>query len=149
MIAWFPWNCFIRKNKMSFNFSANWIILILVLTILEQNFRSRFKVALEFLLRFGKIGLHKLCHTPPGFITGHYCNADKEALSLQRLSSYKFILLSKGCSCWMLSSFQIFYFFFSKLVFWSSIQKCWHLRDASISAVSNSSKVCKLIKRFP
>ena len=95
MIAWFPWNCFITKNKMSFNFSANWIMLILVLTILEQTFRSRFKVALEFLLRFGKIGLQKLCHTPPGFITVHYYNADKEALSLKRLSSYKFILLSK------------------------------------------------------
>ena len=70
-------------------------MFILVLTVLEQNIRSCFKVALEFLLRFGKIGLHELCHTPPGFITGHYCNADKEALSLQRLSSYKFILLSK------------------------------------------------------
>ena len=70
-------------------------MFILVLTVLEQNIRSCFKVALEFLLRFGKIGLHELCHTPPGFITGHSCNADKEALSLQRLSSYKSILLSK------------------------------------------------------
>ena len=60
----------------------------MVFTIFEQSFRSRFKVTLEFLLRFGKIGLHKLCRTPPGFITGHYCNADKETLSLQRLSSY-------------------------------------------------------------
>ena len=57
------------------------------MTILEQSLRSCFKVALEFFLRFGKIGLHKLCHTPPGFITGHYCNADEQALSLQRLSS--------------------------------------------------------------
>ena len=86
----------IRRNKMSLNFSANWIIPILTLTTLEQNFRSRFKVALEFFLRFGKIGLYKLRHTPPGFITGHYCNADKKALSFQRLSSYKFILLRKG-----------------------------------------------------
>ena len=90
----------IRKNKMSFNFSASWIILILVLTILEQGFSSCFQVALEFLLKFVKInflaiGLHKLCRTPPGFITGQYCNAYKEALSLQRLSSCKCILLSK------------------------------------------------------
>ena len=90
----------IRKNKVSFNFSTSWIIFILVLTILEQGFSSRFQVALEFLLKFVKIdflaiGLHKLCRTSPGFITGQYCNAYKEALSLQRLSSCKCILLSK------------------------------------------------------
>ena len=39
--------------------------------------------------------LHKLSRTPPGFKAGQYCDTYKKALSFQRLSSCKSIMLGK------------------------------------------------------